>query len=129
MALFEKILRAGEGRMLRRLQAVANAVNSIEDHYTDLTDDELRELTDQYKERYADGESLDFMELVAYLIPRMAYFAVPRYIRILPQLPKTPTQKILKHLLRTEGVTPDTWDREKTGVHLRRERLRPCHVH
>jgi crotonobetaine/carnitine-CoA ligase len=73
----------------------------------------------------ADGESLDPMELVAYLIPRMAYFAVPRYIRILPQLPKTPTQKILKHLLRTEGVTPDTWDREKAGVHLRRERLGP----
>jgi carnitine-CoA ligase len=48
---------------------------------------------------------------------------VPRYIRILPQLPKTPTQKILKHLLRTEGVTPDTWDREKAGVQLRRERL------
>jgi carnitine-CoA ligase len=71
----------------------------------------------------ADGESLDPMELVAYLIPRMAYFAVPRYIRILPQLPKTPTQKILKHLLRTEGVTPDTWDREKAGVQLRRERL------
>lgn len=45
--------------MLRRLQAIATAVNSIEDNYTDLTDAELRELTDQYKERLADGETLD----------------------------------------------------------------------
>ena len=70
-----------------------------------------------------EGEALDPMELVTYLIPRMAYFSVPRFIRILPQLPKTPTQKILKHVLRTEGVTPDTWDREKAGVRLRRERF------
>ena len=44
MAMFEKLLRAGEGRLLRRLEAIANAVNSIEDHYADLSDDELREL-------------------------------------------------------------------------------------
>ncbi|NUT36956.1 MAG: preprotein translocase subunit SecA [Hamadaea sp.] len=59
MSIFEKILRAGEGRMVRRLQAIATAVNSIEDNYTDLTDAELRELTDQYRERLADGETLD----------------------------------------------------------------------
>jgi carnitine-CoA ligase len=70
-----------------------------------------------------EGEALDPMELVTYLIPRMAYFSVPRFIRILPQLPKTPTQKILKHVLRNEGVTPDTWDREKAGVRLHRERF------
>ena len=71
----------------------------------------------------ADGTELDPVELVDFLIPRMAYFMVPRYIRILPQLPKTPTQKILKHVLRSEGVTQDTWDREKAGIRLRRERL------
>jgi len=45
--------------MLRRLQAIATTVNSIEDNYTDLTDAELRELTEQYKERWSDGETLD----------------------------------------------------------------------
>ncbi|MDI1460524.1 preprotein translocase subunit SecA [Catellatospora sp. KI3] len=59
MSIFEKILRAGEGRMLRRLKAIAVAVNSIEENYTDLTDAELRALTDQYRERLADGETLD----------------------------------------------------------------------
>ncbi len=59
MSILEKILRAGEGRLLRRLKAIAQAVNSIEDDYTDLTDAELRELTDRYRERLADGETLD----------------------------------------------------------------------
>jgi preprotein translocase subunit SecA len=59
VSILEKILSAGEGRMLRRLKAVADAVNSIEDDYTDLTDAELRALTDQYRERLADGETVD----------------------------------------------------------------------
>ncbi|MEV4488728.1 preprotein translocase subunit SecA [Micromonospora coxensis] len=59
MSILEKVLRAGEGRMLRRLKAIAAAVNSIEDDYVNLTDDELRGLTAQYKERLADGETLD----------------------------------------------------------------------
>ncbi|HEX2354927.1 MAG TPA: preprotein translocase subunit SecA, partial [Micromonosporaceae bacterium] len=59
MSILEKVLRAGEGRMLRRLRAIADAVNSIEDNYTDLTDAELRALTDQYRERLANGETLD----------------------------------------------------------------------
>ncbi len=45
--------------MVRRLKAIADAVNSIEDQYVDLTDDELRDLTEQYRERLAEGESLD----------------------------------------------------------------------
>ena len=48
---------------------------------------------------------------------------VPRYLRILPELPKTLTQKVEKHLLRAEGLTAETWDREKAGMRLRREKL------
>ncbi|MFI2278873.1 preprotein translocase subunit SecA [Catenuloplanes sp. NPDC020197] len=59
MSILERVLRAGEGRMVRRLKAIADAVNSIEDQYVDLTDDELRDLTEQYRERLAEGESLD----------------------------------------------------------------------
>jgi preprotein translocase subunit SecA len=59
VSILERVLRAGEGRMVRRLKAIADAVNSIEDQFTDLTDDELRDLTEQYRERLAEGESLD----------------------------------------------------------------------
>jgi preprotein translocase subunit SecA len=57
--MLDKILRAGEGKTLRRLEAISRAVNAIEADFVDLTDDELRELTAEYKQRYADGESLD----------------------------------------------------------------------
>jgi len=70
-----------------------------------------------------EGATLDPAELIAFLTPRMAHFMVPRYIRIVPALPKTPTQKVQKHLLRSEGITADTWDREKAGIRLKRQRL------
>ena len=53
----------------------------------------------------------------------MAHFMVPRFIRIIDDLPKTPTPKVQKHILRSEGVTGDTWDREKAGIQVRREKL------
>ncbi|GGZ67136.1 preprotein translocase subunit SecA [Streptomyces bluensis] len=54
-----KIMRAGEGRTLRRLHRIAEQVASVEEDFTDLTDAELRALTDEYKQRYADGQTLD----------------------------------------------------------------------
>ena len=59
MGVLDKILRAGEGKTLRKLEGVAKAVNAIEEDFVSLTDAELRALTDEYKQRYADGESLD----------------------------------------------------------------------
>ncbi|RVX47482.1 protein translocase subunit secA [Nonomuraea polychroma] len=58
-AILDKILRAGEGKILRKLKRIADQVNSIEDDFTSLSDAELRELTDEFKRRYADGETLD----------------------------------------------------------------------
>jgi len=58
--------------MVRRLQAIANAVNSIEENYTELTDAELRELTEQYKERLEDGETLDDLLPEAFAAAREA---------------------------------------------------------
>ncbi|MDX6348623.1 MAG: preprotein translocase subunit SecA [Streptomyces sp.] len=59
MSVLNKILRAGEGKILRKLHRIADQVNSIEEDFVNLSDAELRALTDEYKERYADGESLD----------------------------------------------------------------------
>ncbi|MDP1840398.1 MAG: AMP-binding protein [Reyranella sp.] len=69
------------------------------------------------------GQSIDPAEVLSFLLPRMPHFMVPRYMRVLPELPKTPTQKVQKNLLRDDGVTPDTWDREAAGIRVRRERL------
>jgi crotonobetaine/carnitine-CoA ligase len=67
------------------------------------------------------GASLDPAELIEFLRPRLPYFMVPRFVRVMDNLPKTPTQKIEKHLLRAQGVTNDVWDREKAGIHIRRD--------
>ncbi|MFE9203829.1 preprotein translocase subunit SecA [Micromonospora sp. NPDC007230] len=72
MSILEKVLRAGEGRMVRRLKAIAAAVNSIEDDYVNLTDDELRAMTDQFKERLDDGETLDDLLPEAFAVCREA---------------------------------------------------------
>ncbi|WP_327585392.1 preprotein translocase subunit SecA [Nonomuraea sp. NBC_00507] len=58
-AILDKILRAGEGKILRKLKRIADQVNSIEDDFTSLSDAELRAMTDEFKQRYADGETLD----------------------------------------------------------------------
>ncbi|MEO3859278.1 preprotein translocase subunit SecA [Acrocarpospora sp. B8E8] len=58
-AILDKILRAGEGKTLRKLKRLAEQVNSIEEDFKSLTDAELRELTADYKQRHAAGESLD----------------------------------------------------------------------
>ena len=69
------------------------------------------------------GRSIDLPGLVEFLRPRLAHFMVPRYFRIVADLPRTPTEKVQKHLLRAEGITPDTWDREKAGIQVRSDRF------
>jgi preprotein translocase subunit SecA len=58
-AIIDNILRAGEGKTLRQLRAIVNQINSIEDDFRKMTDAELRAMTDELKQRHADGESLD----------------------------------------------------------------------
>lgn len=69
------------------------------------------------------GQKLEARQLAEFLIDTMPYFMVPRYIRILDELPKTPSAKVMKTDLRKEGVTPDTWDREAAGLRVRREKF------
>ena len=69
------------------------------------------------------GRRLDPAALLAFLQPRLAHFMLPRYVRIVDALPKTPTEKVEKHRLRAEGVGAESWDREAAGIRVRRERL------
>jgi len=57
--VLERALRVGEGRTLRRLKNYAIAVNHLEEDFKELTDDELREETAEFRQRYANGESLE----------------------------------------------------------------------
>lgn len=66
------------------------------------------------------GQKLDPAELIRYLEPRMPYFMVPRYVEFVDELPKTPTEKVRKQVLRELGVNEKTWDMVKAGIKLKK---------
>ncbi|MGY1857902.1 preprotein translocase subunit SecA [Modestobacter sp. SYSU DS0290] len=70
--VFSKILRAGEGKIVRRLSKIADAVEALEVDVVDLTDAELRAKTDEFKARYGDGETLDQLLPEAFAVVREA---------------------------------------------------------
>lgn len=59
-------------------------------------------------------------EILAWCRERLPYFAVPRYLQLLDELPRTPTAKVRKHDLRAAGVTATTYDAGPTGRSARR---------
>ena len=71
-AIIDKLLRIGEGKILRELEAVSKAVNAIEDDFVKMTDDELRGMTDEFRERLANGETLDDLMPEAFATVREA---------------------------------------------------------
>ena len=71
-AILDKILRIGEGKILRQLEAVAKAVNAIEDDFVAMTDEELQGQTAEFKKRLAEGETLDDLMPEAFATVREA---------------------------------------------------------
>ena len=59
-----------------------------------------------------EGATLTGEALVGWCAEHMAAFMVPRYVRFVASMPRTPSLRIQKHVLREAGVTADTWDRE-----------------
>lgn len=70
-----------------------------------------------------EREAIAASDIVEFLVPRMAHYMVPRYIRFMDVLPRTPTNKVQKYVIRDDGVTKDTWDRERSGYVLKKTRL------
>jgi len=70
--VLSRILRAGEGKTLRRLSAIAAAVNDLEDEIKKLSDAELRAETDVFRKRLGDGEEVDDILVEAFAVAREA---------------------------------------------------------
>jgi preprotein translocase subunit SecA len=70
--VLNRILRAGEGKILRRLKVIAEHINTLEPDYVEMTDAELRAQTDDFRERLADGETLDHILPEAFAVVREA---------------------------------------------------------
>ena len=71
-----KLLRAGEGRTVKRLAKIADQVMALDDEYSALTDEELKAKTVEFKDKIADGASLDDILLDAFATAREASWRV-----------------------------------------------------
>ncbi|MFN6550751.1 preprotein translocase subunit SecA [Mycolicibacterium septicum] len=74
--MLSKLLRLGEGRMVKRLKKVADYVDTLSDDMEKLSDAELRAKTDEFKKRIADGEDLDDLLPEAFAVAREAAWRV-----------------------------------------------------
>lgn len=102
-----------EGVVNEYPQVLESAVVAVP---SDLAEDEIKVVIVP-----RDGREIDPVELTEFLIERVPYFMVPRYVEFATELPKTPTQKVLKHELRDRGISGNVWDREAAGIVLRRD--------
>ncbi|WP_295661137.1 preprotein translocase subunit SecA [uncultured Nocardioides sp.] len=71
-AIIDKLLRIGEGKIIRQLETITKAVGAIEDDFVAMSDDELRGMTAEFKERLAGGEDLDDLMPEAFATVREA---------------------------------------------------------
>src|ERR1700720_1677305 len=74
--IIDSVLRAGEGRILRKLKRISEQINSIEDDFVKMSDAELRAMTDEFRERYAHGEKIDDLLPEAFAVAREAAWRV-----------------------------------------------------
>ena len=72
MSVLDKILRAGEGKILRRLESISKQVNALEPHFTAMSDAELKSMTQEFRSRLAEGETLDDLMPEAFAVVREA---------------------------------------------------------
>jgi len=71
-----------------------------------------------------EGASVAPEELFSFFKEALPYFAIPRYVEVVDELPKNATLRVMKHLLREKGVTEETWDLEAMGFGVGRDARR-----
>ncbi|HET9770287.1 MAG TPA: AMP-binding protein, partial [Acidimicrobiia bacterium] len=106
-----------EAAILRHPRVTEVAVHAVE---SEATEDDIKACVVA-----APGEAeVTPGELFGFFAEHLPYFAVPRYVELVPELPKNALGRVLKHELRARGVTPATWDFEKLGLTVERDRRR-----
>ncbi len=72
MSIFSKVLKIGEGKRLKELELLAEQVDRLEPEIESLTDAELAKKTDEFRNRLADGATLDDLQAEAFAVVREA---------------------------------------------------------
>ena len=117
----ESMRRRGENISAWEIEAVVNQHPKVLESAAHAVPAELGEDEVKLVVVLKPGETVTPEELLQFCRGKMAYYALPRYIEFRAALPKTGTHRIQYGLLKQEGVTAATWDREAVGYTIARE--------
>nr|MDO8091057.1 AMP-binding protein [Candidatus Sigynarchaeota archaeon] len=116
----DMVRRAGENISSKEVERIINSHPSVKECAVVGVPDEIVGEEVKVVVVLKEGKKLEPEELIKYCDEKMAYFMVPRYVEFSENLPKElDGHKVIKELLKK--VTPETWDRKKAGIKLKRE--------
>lgn len=119
----DRIRRRGENIASSELEQVINAHPAVLESAVVAVKSDIPGGEDEIKAHLTlrPDTTLTPEDLMRWCEERMPYFAVPRYVELMTELPKTPTNKVMKTTLRQRGIGGTTWDREQAGYELKEE--------
>jgi carnitine-CoA ligase len=111
--LKDSIRRRGENISSFEVESIVNTHTDIAESAAVAVPSELGEDDVKIVAVRKPNAHLSEVALIDYLAPIMPRFMIPRYVEFVDELPKTPTDRIQKGVLRSAGITERTWDRER----------------
>ncbi len=105
------IRRRGENISSFEIETVIGAYEGVVEVATVAVESEIRGGEDEIKAVVVCDRNVSPASIVEWCELRLPSFAVPRYIELVAELPKTPTGKVQKHKIREQGITSQSWDR------------------
>jgi crotonobetaine/carnitine-CoA ligase len=114
------VRRRGENISSYEVESIVNTHEAVAESAVIGVSSELSEEEVMVCVVVKEGHTVSEVDLLDWCSPRMAHFAVPRFIRWMDALPKNASERVQKFRLREDGVTDDTWDRESHGYVVER---------
>jgi crotonobetaine/carnitine-CoA ligase len=116
----DTIRRRGENVSAQEVEATILAHPMVADCAVYAVPSEMSEDEVMVSAVLKPGQQLDALELIKSIEKKLPYFAVPRFVRFVAELPRAQTQKVQKAQLKKIAVTPDTWDLEQSNYKVSR---------
>lgn len=118
----DAIRRRGENISSYEVEQIVLGHAAVEDAAAYAVRSEMSEDEVMVSVTLKQGATLDPADLIRYCAKNMAYFMVPRYVEILPELPRTMTEKVEKYKLKesAQARLNEIWDREAAGIVVNR---------
>jgi crotonobetaine/carnitine-CoA ligase len=112
----DALRRRGENISSQEVESVLRAFPGVIEAAAVATPSELGEDEVLAVVQVGPNQDLDFQALFAHCDRTMPHFMVPRYYRVVDQMPRTPTGKLQKGVLRQEGLSDHVWDSQAAGL-------------